>query len=124
MKQTRYSGIRDVLYAKGYSFQDVFDFIIDEVRSAKAREDRCCSNWLCQYAYQRANLNENDPDNDCSWFGSGYGAIDAARYSKDAVDFLEYKVAYDSEALLREIVDDYNDCWYPADPWQELLQEA
>lgn len=118
-----FNDIRDVLSAKGYSDDDAVDFVWDNVKNTPGSYFKF---WICELAYDNADLNEDHDCNDLFYFGSGYGAVDASRYPLDALAFFRDK-RFDSSQnrTMSYLVDQFNrlnpndDCY-----WQDLLEDA
>lgn len=123
MKQMTFDEIRDVLLAKDYSEDDAVQFVFDNL---KDKPGKSLKYWICELAYNAADLNEDHYCNDCEYFGIGYGSYDASRYPLDAFCFFQEKrFDYSQYRTVCFLVDEFNkenpndDCF-----WQDALENC
>lgn len=123
MKQMTFNEIRDILLAKGYSEGDVVEFVFDNIKYDRGK---FLKYWICELAYNEADLNEDHYCNDCEYFGAGYVPCDASCYPLDALMFFEEKrFDYSQYRTMCFLVDEFNkkhsndDCY-----WQDALEDC
>lgn len=124
MKQMTFNEIRDVLLAKDYSEDDVAEFVFDNI---KDKHGKFLKYWICELAFNAADLNEYHDCNDCVYFGIGsLSCCDASRYPLDALMFFEEKrFDYSQYQTLCFLVEEFNK-EYPNDDcfWQDALEDC
>lgn len=123
MKQMTFDEIRDFLKSHDYSDLDVIQFVWDNI---KFRHGRFFKYWICELAYEKADLNDDHDCNDCYYFGSGIGSYDASRNPQEALMFfIEKKFDHSEYQAMCYLVDQFNclscndDCY-----WQDALEDC